>query len=318
MSDDWPRVQAEQQLREASARRTIAQAHQGLNTVTFTDSYGTPSPDLNTTVPRPLKLGLKPPTNNPALKLGDILTGTIPAHPAIADHFKGRTFGLYENDRYSDCGPTGVANHLRMVSGAMLGAEIIPSQQDVFDLYRTQNPSFNPTTGTDDDGVVLQSLLGALLRVGIGNGKGQKIKPLFYGKVAIDSDAELEAAASIFGALWGVGLQVSQQQQSTSAGTKTWDYVASPDWGGHCVMNGAYEQSGMASVGSKPIYQTDIDVESWNLRIRTTPQFRQHQLQEAWVIVWPWLLTHPGFQAGVDLAGLRSAFKSLTGRTLAV
>lgn len=272
---------------------------------------------LNTTVPRPLKLGLKPPTNKPALQLGTILTGTIPTHPPIADHFKNRTFGLYENDRYSDCGPTAVANHLRMVSGALLGVEIIPSQQDVFDLYRTQNPSFNPVTGTGDDGVVLQDLLAALLRVGIGNGKGQKIRPLFYGKVRTDSDAELEAAASIFGALWGVRLQVAQQQQTTAPATPTWDYVSSPEWGGHCAMNGAYEQAGMTSVGSAPVYQTDIDVETWSIRVRTTPAFREHQLVEAWVIGWPWLVTHPGFQAGVDLAGLRSAFGDLTGRTLA-
>lgn len=271
---------------------------------------------INTTLPRSIKLGLKPPTNKPALALGDILTGTTPTHPPIADHFKGRTFGLYENDRYSDCGPAAVANHLRMVSGALLGVEIVPSQQDVFDLYHTQNPSFNPLTGTGDYGVVLQSLLASLLRVGIGNGRGQKVRPLFYGKVRVDSDQELEAAASIFGALWGVRLQVAQQHQSVTA-SPTWDYVASPEWGGHCVMNGAYEQASMTSVGSKPVYQTDIDVESWNIRIRTTPTFRQHQLQEAWVIGWPWLLTHPGFQAGVDLSGLRSAFKSLTGREMA-
>lgn len=269
-----------------------------------------PAPTIDTRAAgtRSLRLGLKAPTNDPALKLGDFLTGHVPAHPKICDHFKRRTFGLYENDRYGDCGPTGVANHLRMVSGALLGAEVIPSQSDVFDLYRRSGaPNFNPLTGDGDTGVVLQTMLAALLKGGLGNGAGGVVKPVAFAKVRTDSDAELEAAASIFGMLWGCALDVAQQSQSTSPYPE-WTYQPSQAWGGHCVMSGAYEPSGEGEL---------VDVISWDMRIPTTRNFRDGQLQEAWVIVWPWLLTHPDFQSGVNTDGLSRAFRDITGRRMA-
>lgn len=256
------------------------------------------------TVPSTLQLGLLPPTNKPALKLGTVLTGTVPDHPVAANHFRGRTFGLYENDRYSDCGPTAVANHLRMTSGAILGTEIVPSQNDVFTLYRYCNPSFDPSTGEGDNGVVLQTLLGDLLMHGIGDGKGGIVKPVAYAKVHTDSDAELEAAASIFGTIWGVNLDTAQQQQSRDQ-PPVWKFYPSAEWGGHAVMNGEYTAD------------STVDVISWGEVIGTRPGFRRQQLLEAWVVVWPFMLTHPAFQAGVDLGLFRSAFRDLTGREIA-
>jgi hypothetical protein len=55
------------------------------------------------------KLGLRPPSRKPALRLAEFLTGAVPAHPATADHFGTLAFGLYDNDRFGDCGPTSVA-----------------------------------------------------------------------------------------------------------------------------------------------------------------------------------------------------------------
>lgn len=256
------------------------------------------------TVPPTLRLGLLPPTNKPALKLGAVLTGTIPAHPVAANHFRGRTFGLYENDRYKVCGPTAVANHLRMTSGAILGTELVPTQADVFLLYQYCNPSFNPVTGTGDNGVVLQGLLAQLLAHGIGDGNGGHIKPVAYAKVDTDSDPELEAAASIFGAIWGVNLDTAQQGQSRD-NPPVWKFYPSAEWGGHAVMNGEYTAD------------STVDVISWGEIVGTRPGFRRQQLQEAWVVVWPFMLAHPAFQAGVDLGALRSAFRDLTGREIA-
>jgi len=247
-----------------------------------------------------LKLGLRPPSRRPALALADFLTGTVPAHPATADHFGSLAFGLYENDRYGDCGPTSVANLVRLVTGGLLGAEIQPSQDDVFDLYRRSgNPHFDPTTGADDNGVDMQTMLEALLAGGIGGHK-----PLAFAKVDVTSDDQLTAAVSIFGGvLWGVDLQKAQQTQ-TSAHPPKWDYQSSGVWGGHAIVSGAYEIGALE------------DVISWGKRIEATAAFRRHQLGEAWVVVWPWNVDHPAFQQGVDLAALAGAFKALTGRDL--
>ncbi len=254
------------------------------------------------------KLGRRPPSNKPALMLGQFLkAGVAPAHPATGDHFKQLPFGLYENDKFGDCGPTSVANLVRLVSGGLTGTEVQPSQDDVFDLYRRSgNPNFDPATDADDNGVDMQTMLGALLAGGIGDGKGNKIKPLAFAKVDVSSDDQLTAAVSIFGGvLWGVDLQVSQQTQ-TDAHPAKWDYHQSGEWGGHAIVNGAYEAGALE------------DVISWGQRIETTQAFRRHQLQEAWVVVWQWNVDHPAFQAGVDLQALAAAYKSLTGRDHAV
>jgi hypothetical protein len=251
------------------------------------------------------KLGRRPPSRKPALRLADFLTGITPVHPATADHFGKLAFGLYDNDRFGDCGPTSVANLVRLVTGGLLGTEIQPSQDDVFDLYRRSgNPNFDPATDADDNGVDMQTMLEALLAGGIGDGKGGKVKPIAFAKVDVSSDDQLSAAVSIFGGcLWGVDLQTAQQGQ-TDAHPPKWDYSRSGEWGGHAIVNGAYEAGALE------------DVISWATRIETTATFRRHQLQEAWVVVWPWNVEHPAFQQGVDLAALSAAYRVLTGRDL--
>src|SRR5438552_1440553 len=108
------------------------------------------------------KLGRRPPKGAPSLKLSSILTGGIPPHPPTADHFGKLQFGLYQNDRFGDCGPTSVANLVRLVTGGLLVTEVQPSLNDVFDLYgRSGNPNFDPATGADDNGVVMQTMLEA-------------------------------------------------------------------------------------------------------------------------------------------------------------
>lgn len=250
------------------------------------------------------KTGRRPPKNAPALKLEEVLSGVTPQHPVAADHFLKLAFGLYANDRFGVCGPTGVANLVRMLTGALLGTEIQPSQEDVFTLYRhSGNPHFDPATGADDNGVDMQTMLEALLKFGIGDGQGGVLKPIAFAKVDVTNDAELQAAASIFGALWGVNLLTAQQAQ-TDAQPPVWDYVSSPEWGGHCVLNGAYEAND---------YE---DVISWMIRVATAPKFRLQQLEECWVVIWPWLLDHPSFQEGIDVAALAAAFKAITGKAL--
>lgn len=254
------------------------------------------------------QLGLLPPINAPALEAARLLTGEVPAHPVSADHFKRHQFGLYENDKRGDCGPTGVANLVRLVSVGLTGVEVRPSQADVFSLYaRSTTPPFDPQTGANDNGVVLQIMLSALLAGGIGDGKGGSIEPIAFAKVNHLSDDELAACVSIFGGLlWGVNLLQAQQQQTDQQPPK-WDYVYSPEWGGHCVMNGKYDGDG-----------ADEEVISWDIDVQTTAQFRAKQLQEAWLVVWPWNIQHPAFQAGVDFGQLRSDYGDLTGKTLDV
>lgn len=250
------------------------------------------------------KLGRQKPKNAPAIPLGQILTGLVPKHPAAADHFAGATFGLYGNDKYGDCGPTSVANFVRLVSKALTGTEVIPTQDEVFALYKLVNPDFNPVTGAGDRGVDMQTMLELwLANPNVIAG----VKPIAFAKVNVDSDAELDAAVSIFGGtLWGVNLQTAQQAQ-TDAVPPYWRYKRSSEWGGHAILNGKYSEA-----------TKDGEVISWAKDVNTGPEFRKKQLEEAWIIVTSWHLQHPAFQAGINLDQLKAAYASLTGKTLGV
>jgi hypothetical protein len=242
------------------------------------------------------KLGRRPPSNAPALRFAQFWTGVTPARPAAADFLGQREFGLYRNDEFGDCGPTSVANFYRLVS-YVAGHYYEPTQDEVFDLYRRSgNPNFNPETGADDNGVIMQDMLNALLESGIGGRK-----PIAFAKIDPSNDDQLEAAVAIFGGvLWGVDLETAQQHQ-TDLGY--WDYSRSGEWGGHAILCGAYAND-------------QQDVISWGKRIRTLDAFRRHQLEEVWVVIWPEHLEHPNFQEGVNIAALADAYKQLTGKTL--
>lgn len=244
-----------------------------------------------------LKLGLRPPKNAPALRAADFFdAAAVPAHDPADDNLGSLPFGLYKNDTYGDCGPVSVANNVIQVTAG----KTVPKLDDVFDLYRRSgNPSFDPATGAGDDGVDMQTMLEALLAGGIGGRK-----PIAFAKIDAADQQLLEAAIYVFdGVLFGVDLQTAQQAQS-DAKTPVWEY-ATPhsDWGGHAILSGRY----VDSTGR-------VAVISWKTLIDTTKAFRENQLGEVWVVVWPEHLTRPG----VDVAKLAAAFKALTGKTLPV
>lgn len=243
------------------------------------------------------KLGLRPAT--PArtrLKLRNFLTGRVPPVPPAADHLSGLAFGLYQNDRFGVCGPVSLANFVRMATAKLTGTMVVPSQADVFDLYRRSgNPNFNPNTGADDNGVNMQTMLDAAVRNAIG---GTKI--LGFAAVDVSDLDELDAAVAYFGGLLlGVNLQKAQQAQ-TDAGT--WDYSPSSDWGGHAVFDGQY----MAAGGHRVI--------TWGKPVVMTDNFARHQQSEAWVPVLECHLRDDAFLQGVDVAAFARAFSDMTGK----
>ncbi|GAA0403226.1 hypothetical protein GCM10009530_64030 [Microbispora corallina] len=248
------------------------------------------------------KLGRRPPKHAPALRLSRVLTGKAPAHPAAADHFaQVGDWGLYTNDKYGVCGPTSVANQRKLVSRYLGGAEQSPTLADVYDLYRRSgNPTFDPKTGAGDGGVDMQTMLEALLAGGIGGAR-----PLAFAAVDHSNLDELRAAIAIFGSLlFGVDLETAQEAQ-TDAGL--WDYRRSGEWGGHAVLAGRY-------VDTTPDRADRTGVISWAQVVDATDAFLQHQLGEAWVVIWPEHLGARAFQEGVDLAALAAAYEELTGR----
>lgn len=243
------------------------------------------------------KVGLRPPEpGRPRLRLANYLTGKIPDHPAEADNLAGLSFGLYQNDRFGDCGPVSLANYVRMVTAKLTGAMEKPTQDAVFALYRQSgNPDFDPATGADDNGVNYQVMLQAAVEHGLG---GHKV--LGFAQVDTSNLDELDAAVALFGGiLVGVNLQTAQQAQTD---TGIWDWQPTPPWGGHAVLDGSFRASG----GHRVI--------TWAKPVLMTDEFIRRQESEAWVVVLPEHLGSRQFLDGVDVRSLAGDFEALTGR----
>jgi hypothetical protein len=236
------------------------------------------------------KLGRRPAVpGRPVLRLRDVLTGIVPA-VGPADYLTGLRFGLFRNDEIGDCGPVSVANDRILVTSRLTPDRVhVPALAAVLDLYKR---SGNPGFPADDNGVVLADMLAQVLKGGLDG-----VKCLAYAQVNVKDQAELDAAIAIFGGvLLGVTLQQAQQAQ-TDAGK--WDYKPSNLWGGHAVLSGA---------------ETPVRVVTWAKGVTLTQAFVDHQLDEAWVVIWPEHLTDRGFLTGVDLAKLAQVYTALTGK----
>lgn len=248
------------------------------------------------------RLGRRPhDPKRPLLHLRPLLTGAVPEHPVAVDHASEITdWGLYENDRYGVCGPTAVANYVKLVTRHLGDSEVSPSQDDVFGLYRLCNPGFDPVTGAGDNGVDMATMLDFLVRYGIG-GK----KALAYAAVDPSNLDEVRAAISLFGAvLFGLDLEVAQQTQTDHG---LWDYQPSGQWGGHATLGVLYTSDTQAK-------HEDFGNITWAELVGFTDQFAQHQVRQAFVVIFPEHLGTKAFQDGVDLSALARDYKALTGR----
>lgn len=244
------------------------------------------------------KLGRAPKIPERAkLEFGNFLrAGAIPEHPLSVDDLTDVQFGLDMNDQYGDCVPTGFDNFRRMVTKLLTGTQVNANQDDIFRWYRTQNPNFDPAKyrEQDDQGMVIQYFLEELVKEGV-----------ILGFAAVDTknSAEMQAALYLFlGLVIGVDLEVAQQGQTDHG---FWDYSASAEWGGHCVMVGAYTGASDECI-------------TWAERVRMTSKFIANQVDEAWAVILPEHVARPDFRAGFDLQKFAWAYESITGSSFPV
>lgn len=252
------------------------------------------------------RLGKRPPIEKRALMLADVLTGAVPAVPAVADHFVNvAEWDLGRNDQFGTCGPTSVANSLRLVTAGLTGHMVSVSFDDIADLYRRSgNPGFDPSKpdGGEDNGVIMQTMLEALLSGGLGGHR-----PMAFAKIAAGDMDTLDKAIAIFGAVnLGLDLSVAQQTQ------RVWSHVAgSAPWGGHAVLAGRYANPDGDDNDRSGII-------TWAEVVDMDRGFVHAQEDECWVIIWPEHLGSAAFLEGVDVRALASAYEELTGRPFPV
>lgn len=269
-----------------------------------------PTRHVETMVVPNMRLGRRPhDPDRPALRLGNILTGLTPTHPATADHFglvPPTAWGDLGNRQYGDCGPADVVHDRMLISQYLGGVASTLGTADALDLYKR---SGNPNFPADDNGVVMADMLDEVHKTGVGP-PNARTKCVAYAQVNVADLDEVRAAIAIFGSIsTGADLQTAQQAQTDAGGP--WDYADSPDWGGHAFLTGQY-------TGDTTAGRPDLGAITWGYPIGIADKFWAQQAQEAWVVIWPEHLTNRSFLVGIDQTALAGDYKILTGRDLPV
>jgi hypothetical protein len=259
----------------------------------------------------PGKCGLRAPSNKPAIRFGDILRAgaTIPPHPDREDYLAALSdWQMLGNDQAGDCVAVTWANFRRLVTAVLGARENYPTQDAVWQIYRTQNPGFDPQGTADtngpgsayDQGMDIQTLLEYLVKHGGPDG----VKAVAFAKVDYTNLDELKAADAIFGGVWS-GIEVTDVNEQEFSEGKPWDYDNHGEiLGGHSVLIGGYTPQ-----------QRFI---TWAAETEFTDAFVKNQVEEAWIVVWPEHLGTKQFEAGIDQAALAAAYQELTGRSFPV
>jgi hypothetical protein len=271
-------------------------------------------------VPRtPGMYGRRPPKRAPALRLGRLLTGILPVRPAAADYLAALNGGwqILGNDKAGDCAAVTWANIRRLVTTVLTATGYYPTLEQVWAIYRTQNPDFDPggtaeTNGPGspaDGGMEIQTLLERLVAVGGPDG----VKAIAFASVDPGNAGEVKAAIAIFGYVW-TGIQVLESNMTDFADGQPFGYdPASPVDGGHSVVTGGY---GTEPGTSTPALGGDEKFITWAEETSFTDEYWAREVEEAWVVIWPEHLGSKAFLEGVDQVQLAADFQVLTGRTL--
>lgn len=247
-----------------------------------------------------LKLGkLDPDPTRPALRLGSILTGVAPDHPLAVDHLSSMGgWQMLGNDQWGNCVAVTWADYRRLLT-SLVGKISYPDLVQVLAVYKTQNPGFPD----EDGGMVIQKLLEWLVKVGGPDGT----KALAFAKVDHHNLDEVEAAISIFGALW-TGIRVRQANMDQFNAGQPWGYApSSRSLGGHSIITGGYDSD---HVGGDQVFKT------WGRITSFTEEFWLHEVDEAWIVVWPENIGTEQFQQAVNRDMLKASYRALTGRDL--
>lgn len=249
------------------------------------------------------KYGRRKPSNTPAIKFGDILKSgvTLPPYPVSEDAISAITgWQMLGNDTYGDCVAVTWANQRYIVTSILGTTPSYPNLTEVETFYKTQNPDFP----SEDNGMDIQTALNYLVKSGGPDGT----KALAFAKVDFTNLDEVKAALSIFGMVW-IGINVLDINMTEFNDNQPWDYSAtSAVDGGHSVVAGGY--LGQAN--------DDVRFVTWAAETAFTDSFWSHQVEEAWVVIWPEHLGSKSFQAGIDQAQLASDYAALTGGTFPV
>lgn len=245
------------------------------------------------------------------------MTGVVPVHPLYVDYLAhlGGQWQMLGNDVAGDCVGVTWSNFRRLITATLTNATNYPSQSQVWQVYQTQNPQFNPNGGNAtgpgsqyDDGMDIQTLLEYLH----GTGGPDGVKVLAFASVDLKNAQEVDAAIATCGALW-TGINVYQNNYDEFDAEQPWDFVpGAPLVGGHSVLTGGYG----TTVGLSSSVSGDEKFITWAEETSFTDNYWSNAVEEGWAVIWPEQLGTRSFEQGIDQAALAAAYQQITGKPL--
>ena len=219
----------------------------------------------------------------------------VSAAPASADWLSQvPSYPMYLNDRIGDC-TCAAAGHMEQAWTAAASSEVTVPDSAVLKLYELAS-GYDPATGANDDGAVMQDVLGLWRKSGLG---GHKI--LGFAQIDHLDHAQVKAAIAAFGTVY-VGVNFPQSAMDQFDAGREWTVVASsPIEGGHAGNVGAYDSGTYTCV-------------TWGEQQKLSSQWWAAYVEEAWVVVTQeWIEANGNTPAGEAMADLGEQFTQLTG-----
>lgn len=234
--------------------------------------------------------------SKPRLRLAQFSTAA-PVYPDNVDYLSEVSdYPMYLNDRIGDCTCAGAGHMIQAESRYGSGTTATITDTDVLTAYEAVS-GYDPKTGANDDGAVMQDVLSYWRKTGFG---GHKI--LAFAEVDVKNDAELRSAMNTFGSLY-IGINFPGSAMTQFNDGQPWDVVPGAELeGGHAIHGGAYK------VGD------NWKVVTWGAVQEMTQAFWDKYVEEAWVVVTPeWLNSNGTSPTGLNLYALGEELAALTG-----
>lgn len=206
---------------------------------------------------------------------------------------------MYLNDQLGDCTCAEVGHQIESAA-AYVGTWVEVSDSDVLAFYELFG--YVPGDPSTDQGAVIQDVLGAWRKAGIGDHRC-----LAFAEVDITNLAEVKKAAALFSSL-DLGITVTQGDENAFALGQPWStaYPAGQVAGGHSVELVGYDPFGGWVV-------------TWGALQRFTWAWWKRAVVEAWLVVMPeWLNASDEAPSGCNLHRLGVLMQAMTGEPMPV
>ena len=202
---------------------------------------------------------------------------------------------MYLNDQIGDC-TCAAAGHMEQAWTSAASTLVTVPDSAVLSLYE-QVSGYDPRTGANDDGAVMQDVLNQWRKVGLG---GHTI--LGFAQIDHTDITQVKAAISSFGGVYvGVNFPASAMNQFNYG--QPWTVVSgSQIKGGHAINVGAYDSTNTTTCVT------------WGAEQKIAYAWWQKYVEEAWVVVTQeWINANGTTPAGEAVADLGAQFTQLTG-----